>query len=206
MTVISTTKDPDALTLTLVAQFDATPDRVWEVWEDPRKLERWWGPPTYPATFTRHEFIVGGESRYFMTGPAGETPRGWWRIDAIDKLRRLEFANGLAGEDGEPMPGVDPMAGEVTFETADGGTRMTTVTRFTDVAQMQTMLAMGMQEGMTQAIGQIDTVLSAVTGLTAALGAAPPGHRPNDESVTVRAVRAGRRGGKRGAMAGPASG
>jgi uncharacterized protein YndB with AHSA1/START domain len=162
MTVISTTKDPDALTLTLVAQFDATPDRVWEVWEDPRKLERWWGPPTYPATFTRHEFIVGGESRYFMTGPAGETPRGWWRIDAIDKLRRLEFANGLAGEDGEPMPGVDPMAGEVTFETADGGTRMTTLTRFTDVEQMQTMLAMRMEEGMTQAIGQIDTVLSAV--------------------------------------------
>jgi uncharacterized protein YndB with AHSA1/START domain len=162
MTVISTTKDPDALTLTLVAQLDADPDRVWEVWEDPRKLERWWGPPTFPATFTRHEFRVGGESRYFMTGPAGETPRGWWRIDAIDKPHRLEFANGLAGEDGEPMPGVEPAAGQVTFLDADGGTRMTTVTRFTDVEQMQKMLAMGMEEGMTQAIGQIDNLLSPV--------------------------------------------
>ncbi len=162
MPVISTTKDPDALTLTLVAQFDAGPDRVWDVWEDPRKLERWWGPPTFPATFTRHEFIVGGQSRYFMTGPAGETPRGWWRIDAIDKPRRLEFANGLAGDDGEPMPGVEPMSGYVTFVAADGGTRMTAVTRFTDVEQMQTMLGMGMQEGMTEAIGQIDAVLSPV--------------------------------------------
>jgi uncharacterized protein YndB with AHSA1/START domain len=162
MTVISTTKDPDALTLTLVAQFDADPERVWEVWEDPRKLERWWGPPTFPATFTRHDFTVGGESRYFMTGPAGETPRGWWRIEAIDKPRRLEFANGLAGEDGEPMPGVEPMAGQVTFVNFDGGTRMTAVTRFTDVEQMQKMLAMGMEEGMTQAIGQIDNLLSAV--------------------------------------------
>jgi uncharacterized protein YndB with AHSA1/START domain len=129
MTVISTTKNPAALTMTLVAQFDASPDRVWEVWEDPRKLERWWGPPTFPATFTRHEFVVGGQSRYFMTGPAGETPRGWWRIDAIDKPRRLEFANGLAGDDGEPTPGVEPMSGHVTFEAADGGTRMTVVTR-----------------------------------------------------------------------------
>jgi len=162
MTVISTTTDPDALTLTLVAQFDASPDRVWEVWEDPRKLERWWGPPTFPATFTRHEFIVGGQSRYFMTGPAGETPRGWWRIDAIDKPRRIEFANGLAGDHGEPMHGVEPMAGHVTFEAVDGGTRMTTVTHFTDVEQMQTMLGMGMQEGMTQATGQIDAVLEAV--------------------------------------------
>lgn len=161
MTVISTSKDVGNLTLTLIAEFDAGPDRVWQVWEDPRQLERWWGPPTFPATFTRHEFVVGGESRYFMTGPDGETPRGWWRIDGIDRPHRLEFANGLAGEDGEPMPGVEPMAGYVTFEALDGGTRMTAVTRFVDIEQMEKMLDMGMQEGMTQAIGQIDALLSA---------------------------------------------
>ncbi len=160
MTVISTTKDVDNLALTLVAEFDSSPDRVWEVWEDPRKLERWWGPPTFPATFTRHDFVVGGESRYFMTGPDGETPRGWWRIDAIDKPHRLEFANGLAGDDGEPAPGVEPMPGYVTFEAIVGGTKMTAVTRFVSVEQMEKMLGMGMQEGMTQAIGQIDALLS----------------------------------------------
>jgi uncharacterized protein YndB with AHSA1/START domain len=160
VTVITTTKDVENLTLTFVAEFDATPDRVWEVWEDPRKLERWWGPPAFPATFTRHDFVVGGESRYFMTGPAGETPRGWWRIDAIDKPRRLDFANGLAGDDGEPASDVDPMSGYVVFEATDSGTRMTAVTHFVDTAQMQAMLDMGMQEGMTQAIGQIDALLS----------------------------------------------
>ncbi|HWB22491.1 MAG TPA: SRPBCC domain-containing protein [Gaiellaceae bacterium] len=159
MTVVSSTKDPATLTLTLVADFDASPERVWDVWEDPRKLERWWGPPTYPATFTRHEFVVGGESRYFMTGPSGETPRGWWRIKAIEKPHLLEFANGFAGDDGEPAPGIEPAAGHVTFEAVGSGTRMTTVTHFVDVAQMETMLGMGMQEGMAQAIGQIDALL-----------------------------------------------
>ncbi len=162
MTVISSTKDAATLTLTVVAEFDASPDRVWDVWEDPRKLERWWGPPTYPATFTRHDFVVGGESRYFMTGPAGETPRGWWRIEAIDKPHRLEFANGLAGEDGEPHPGVEPMPSEVTFAASDGRTRMTVVSRFVSVEQMETMLGMGMQEGLTQAVGQIDGLLAPV--------------------------------------------
>jgi uncharacterized protein YndB with AHSA1/START domain len=160
VTVISSVKDVENLTLTLVAEFDATPGRVWEVWEDPRKLERWWGPPSFPATFTRHDFFVGGESRYFMTGPAGETPRGWWRIDAIDKPLRLDFANGLAGDDGEPAPGVEPMSAYVTFEATEGGTRMTAVTRFIDTPQMETLLDMGMQEGMAQAIGQIDDLLS----------------------------------------------
>ncbi len=79
MTVVSSVKDADVLRLTLVAEFNATPERVWDVWEDPRKLERWWGPPMYPATFTRHDFTVGGESRYYMTGPDGHMPHGWWR-------------------------------------------------------------------------------------------------------------------------------
>jgi uncharacterized protein YndB with AHSA1/START domain len=160
MTVVETTKDAEALTLTIVAEFDATPERVWEVWEDPRKLERWWGPPTFPATFTRHEFVLGGQSRYHMTGPAGETPRGWWRIEAIDKPSRLDFANGLAGEDGEPAPGIQPMAEHVSFEDVGGATQMTVVTHFTDVEQMEKMISMGMQEGMTLAIGQIDGILS----------------------------------------------
>ncbi len=160
MTVVSSEKDAENLTLTIVTEFAVDPERVWDVWEDARKLERWWGPPTFPATFTRHEFEVGGESRYHMTGPAGETPRGWWRIEAIEKPRRIEFANGLAGEDGEPTPGVEPARETVTIEPTAGGTRMTVVTDFVDLAQMEKMLEMGMQEGMTLAIGQIDGILA----------------------------------------------
>jgi uncharacterized protein YndB with AHSA1/START domain len=160
MSVVSTVTDPKELRLTVVAQFAASPERVWTVWEDPRQLERWWGPPTYPATFTRHDFEVGGESRYYMTGPEGDAPHGWWRMFVIDEPHRLEFANGLAGDDGEPLPGVDPMAARVTIESSDGGTRMTTESSFVDVAQMEKMLAMGMAEGMTQAVDQIDELLS----------------------------------------------
>ena len=53
MTVTAVRKDPDTLTMTLDAEFEAPPERVWQLWADPRQLERWWGPPTYPATFTR---------------------------------------------------------------------------------------------------------------------------------------------------------
>jgi uncharacterized protein YndB with AHSA1/START domain len=160
MTVISSTTDPVALSLTVVAQLSASPEQVWALWENPRQLERWWGPPMFPATFTRHDFKVGGESRYFMTGPQGEKPRGWWRMYTIDQPRRLEFANGLAGDDGEPVPGVEPMAAHVTFEAIDGGTRMTTESKFVDEAQMEKMLAMGMAEGMSQAVNQIDDLLA----------------------------------------------
>jgi len=159
MTVISTVTDPNALMLTVVAEFSASPERVWGVWEDPRQLERWWGPPTYPATFTRHDFAVGGESRYYMTGPEGDTSRGYWRMVIIDEPNRLEFANGLAGDDGEPRPDLEPMAASVEFEPIDGGTRMISLSKFVDAVQMKILLDMGMAEGMTQAVSQIDALL-----------------------------------------------
>lgn len=159
MTVISSSKDVATLTLTIIAEFDAPPSRVWDVWEDPRKLSRWWGPPSWPATFTRHEFRPGGECRYHMTGPEGGKSFGWWRIKSLDRPRRIDFLNGLAGEDGEPAPGTEPMPTYATFEATDGGTRMTAVTTFTSVSQMETMLEMGMREGMSAAISQIDSVL-----------------------------------------------
>jgi uncharacterized protein YndB with AHSA1/START domain len=159
MTVISSEKDPEQLTMVMVAEFEAGPDRVWQVLEDPRKLERWWGPPGYPATFTRFEFAPGGQCRYYMTGPEGRGNGGWWRIDAIEPQRWLRFANGLAGPDGEPAPDMEPVIGEITLEATANGTRMTAFNQFADTAQMELLIGMGMDVGMKLAIGQIDALL-----------------------------------------------
>jgi uncharacterized protein YndB with AHSA1/START domain len=144
-----------------VAEFDAELERLWEVWVDPRKLERWWGPPMCPATFEKHEFEVGGESRYFMSLPDGDKARGWWRIKAIEPMLSIEFLNGLAGDDGEPDPEQPPMSGVVRFETTETGARMTCVSTYRDMQQMEAMLERGMQDGMRLAIGQIDGLLAA---------------------------------------------
>jgi uncharacterized protein YndB with AHSA1/START domain len=83
MTVTAVRKDPQALSLTLDAEFDASPERVWQLWADPRQLERWWGPPTYPATITKHELRPGGRVEYHMTGPDGDQPHAYWDVDEV---------------------------------------------------------------------------------------------------------------------------
>jgi len=160
MTVLSTHKDPEALTMTFVAEFDAAPDRVWQVWEDPRQLERWWGPPTWPATFAKHEFTPGGSSSYYMTGPDGTRAWGWWRIVDLDKPRRLEYVDGFADDTGEPTGDLGTTRGVVTFEEVDGRTRMTSVTTFESAEQLEQMIQMQMEEGMREAMGQIDALLA----------------------------------------------
>ncbi|OFI37133.1 polyketide cyclase [Arthrobacter sp. SW1] len=160
MTVISSTTNPEALSLTLVTEFDADVERVWQIWEDPRQLERWWGPPGYPATFEKHEFTPGGEAGYYMTTPEGEKPRGWWRFTRIERPNRLELEDGFADENGEPVESIGSGQVIVTLEDIGGRTRMTIQNNFASEEQMTTMLQMGMEEGMKEAAGQIDDLLA----------------------------------------------
>lgn len=163
MPVISSETDAEALTMTFVAEFDAPVERVWQLWEDPRQLERWWGPPTWPATFDQHDFEVGGRSAYYMTGPDGEKAGGWWEITAVEAPARLEYNDGFADDDGKPVADMGAMHGVVTLEAVEDRTRMTVLTTFTSTEQLEKMLAMGMEEGMREAMGQIDAILAEVT-------------------------------------------
>ena len=160
MTVISTQKNADTLSLTVVAEFDAGVERVWQVWEDPRQLERWWGPPTWPATFDRHEFVAGGKASYYMTGPDGEKSRGWWRFTAIEVPHRLEFDDGFADENGAPIPEMGTNHAVMRLEPIDNRTRMTMVSTFDSAESLEKVLAMGMEEGLREALGQIDGILA----------------------------------------------
>lgn len=161
MTVTAVRKDPAALSMTLEAAFQASPDRVWQLWADPRQLERWWGPPTYPATFTAHDLVPGGRVEYHMTGPAGDQPRGYWEIVEVDPPRSLVFRDGFASEDGSPNTELPVTIARVTIEDVGSGrTRMSIESVFPDAPAMERILAMGAEEGMRQAIGQIDAILA----------------------------------------------
>jgi uncharacterized protein YndB with AHSA1/START domain len=160
MTVASVVTDTDACTLTLTAEFAATPEQVWQMWADPRLLERWWGPPTYPATVTAHELVPGGSVRYYMTGPEGDRHGGWWRVISAQPPLRLQFEDGFADAQGVPDHSMPTTTTEVTIEASDAQTtRMTLLSRFPSREALEQMAAMGMVEGLTGAVGQMDALL-----------------------------------------------
>jgi uncharacterized protein YndB with AHSA1/START domain len=153
-------KDPEALTMTVTSEYDAPIERVWELWANPRLLERWWGPPTYPATFVDHDLTPGGRATYFMTGPDGDKPRGWWRILAVEAPHRIELEDGFADETGAPNPDLPVTTMRVELsEPSEGRTRMTIETTFPSAEAMAQIIAMGVEEGILAALGQIDEIL-----------------------------------------------
>lgn len=170
MPISSVTKDPEALTMTVVADFPVPVRRLWDAYADPRQLERFWGPPGWPAQFTRHDVAVGGMSSYAMTGPDGEASRGYWHWVSVDEPRGFEVRDGFASADGTPNPEMPSMRMVFSFEATGDGSRVTTTTYFASVGELEQLLGMGMEEGMRAAMGQIDTVVADLTSFAAGSG------------------------------------
>ena len=99
MPITSVSKDLDALTMTVVAEFPVTVSRLWDAYADPRQIEKFWGPVGWPATFTRHDMATGGRSNYYMTGPEGDKYCGYWRISDVSEPDSFTFADGFADEE-----------------------------------------------------------------------------------------------------------
>ena len=160
MPVTDVTKDLDNRTLRIIAQFAAPPERIWQVYADPRQLEKVWGPPTYPATVVDHDLTPGGRTTYFMTGPDGDKFAGYWEITAVDEPTSFSFVDGFADLDFNPNPDMPVSANVYTFSEHDGGTRAVYVSTFTSAEALQKVLDMGVVEGATSAINQIDDLVA----------------------------------------------
>jgi uncharacterized protein YndB with AHSA1/START domain len=160
MSIVSVEKDFDSLTLILVADFDAPIERVWQLWADPRLLERWWGPPTHPATVVDHDLAPGGAVTYVMTGPGGEKSRGWWRVTSVDAPESLEFTDGFADRDGTPIAELPITTVRMRLTEHDGGSRMELRFIFDSREHMERLEHRGAFEVFPQSVGQMDALLT----------------------------------------------
>ena len=161
MTVLNIEKNLAAVTLTVTSTFDASLERMWQLWADPRQLERWWGPPEWPATVVDHDLSPGGTVRHFMTGPDGDKAAGWWQIVSVDPPRSLELDDGFADADGNPNLALPVTRMRVDL-SSDGPKTATMImtSQFPSVEAMQQVIDMGMEEGLRAAMGQIDSILA----------------------------------------------
>ncbi len=160
MPVTSVTTDPEALTMTLVADLPVPVERLWAAFADPRQLERFWGPPGYPATFDTYDLRPGGLAHYWMTSPEGERFHGRWEFAEVEAPSRIVVLESFADAQGEVDASMPTGRMTLTFESTPGGSRVTAVSASETPEALEQVLAMGQAEGMRQAIGQLDTVLA----------------------------------------------
>ena len=162
MPVTDVQHDLDALTLIITADFAAPVERVWEVYADPRQLELVWGPPGWPATFVDHELAPGGRMNYYLTSPEGQRHYAYWNIQTVDRPQGFSLEDGFAVDDTFTANPDLPQSNQTyTFVATETGTRATYVSTYPTAEALQTVLAMGVVEGASSAINQIDDLIAA---------------------------------------------
>jgi uncharacterized protein YndB with AHSA1/START domain len=96
-----------------------------------------------------------------MTGPEGGQPRGFWDVDEVQPPHRLVFRDGFANEDGTPNDELPLTTARVTIQDIGGGkTQLSIESEFPSVEAMEQLVDMGVDEGMRQAVAQIDAILA----------------------------------------------
>ncbi len=162
MTLLSIDKNASAKTLAVTAEFDAPVESVWELWADPRLLERWWGPPEFATTVEHHDLTPGGRITHFMTSPDGEKFPAEWSVLAVEVPRRLVLADADVDAAGVPNDGNGITRMEITIEPAEGRTRMVVTSVFASTVDMEKELVSGFEAGMRQIVQRIEAVLAEV--------------------------------------------
>ena len=97
-----------------------------------------------------------------MTSPEGDKYYGWWKVTSVDEPRSFTFEDGFATDDSfAPAPDMPVSHNVYAFEANGSGTRATFTSTYDSAEALQKVLEMGVVEGATSAINQIDTLIAA---------------------------------------------
>jgi uncharacterized protein YndB with AHSA1/START domain len=150
------TVDKDNLEVVTEYVFQATPERLYKALVDPDQIAQWWGPAIYKTVVETFDLKVGGSWRIVSLGEDGgeHAFRGVFKeIDEPHRIvRTFEY---------------EPLAGHILTETAtledqDGGmTKLTTVAKYDNVADLTGMVSMGMESGQRESMDRLAKLVEA---------------------------------------------
>ena len=155
------TKDLEQRKLTVIREFDAPLNKVWDAWTQGALLDKWWAPRPYRAETRSMDFREGGRWLYCMVGPTGD--RTWCGVDFSSIVIHKSFTNAVlfcdeAGVENKDFP---KMYWSVVFTEQGNTTKVTAEISFDRTADMETIIQMGFEAGYTMGLNNLEEFLVA---------------------------------------------
>jgi uncharacterized protein YndB with AHSA1/START domain len=157
----SFTKDEKNATLTIERVFPAAADRVWQALTDPAILDQWWAPAPWKTETVYMDFRVGGYWHYAMNGPEGEQHFGRMDYLEIGPGRRYRSSDVFCDAEGHANESLPRQEMSIRVLEEDCQTKVVSVVQYASLDDMNTILEMGMQEGLSTAQDQLEALLLA---------------------------------------------
>ena len=141
-------------------EFAAELDLVWDAWTKPELLDQWWAPKPYKAVTKSMDFREGGTWLYYMLSP--ENQKHWCKNDyqKIDPKRSYTGLDAFCDENGKTNVSMPRTQWTNTFkQVAPDKTLIYIVSKYEKLSDLETVIAMGFQEGFTAGLNQLDELL-----------------------------------------------
>jgi uncharacterized protein YndB with AHSA1/START domain len=146
-------------TITVKREFAANRQLVWDAHTKSEILDQWFAPRPLSTKTKFMDFREGGHWLYAMLEPNGT--EYWGRMD-YEKIRPIDFYSGLDGfcnNKGELNPDLPRAKWDVTFNDLGENSIVQTIVTYKSLADLETVIQMGMQEGLTSTMERLDDLL-----------------------------------------------
>ncbi len=136
-------------------EFDAPLEDVWRAFTESELLDQWWAPSPWKAETKHMDFRVGGYWLYAMVSP--ENRKHWGRMNylAIDPLKRYDLEDFFCDEEGKANEDLPLSKGSNVFTKTENGTRVEFKTRYPSEKDLQTIVEMGFEQGISICFDQL---------------------------------------------------
>jgi uncharacterized protein YndB with AHSA1/START domain len=150
--------DQEKNTITVRREFAADRQLVWDCHTKSELLEQWFAPKPWKARTKSMDFREGGHWHYAMCGPDGE--EHWGRMDyfSILPIESYKGWDGFCGAEGEMNAELPRAEWHSTFEELSDKTLVQTVITYQSLTDLETVIQMGMKEGFTMALDQLEVL------------------------------------------------
>jgi len=149
-------------TITVRREFDAGRQLVWDCHTKSELLDRWFAPKPFTTKTKSMDFRDGGQWHYAMIEPSGAE---YWAIMSYDKVKPIEGYEGLdafSNEAGDINPELPRSHWAVTFEDRGERTMVQTIATYKTLTDLEQVIQMGMQEGLTSTLEKLDELLEKI--------------------------------------------
>ncbi|MBL0740606.1 SRPBCC family protein [Chryseolinea lacunae] len=151
--------DKEKNTLTIRREFAADRQLVWDAHTTRELLDQWFAPRPLITKTKSMDFRDGGHWLYAMVEPEGK--EYWARLDyvKIQPIEKYTALDGFCDETGTLNPNLPRAQWDVTFEDLAQHSLVQTIVSYRSLADLETVIQMGMKEGMTSTLERLDDLL-----------------------------------------------
>jgi uncharacterized protein YndB with AHSA1/START domain len=153
-------KDFTEKSILVSREFDAPLANVWRAYTHSEILDQWWGPQPWKAETKRMDFRAGGEWLYAMVGPDNTKHWGIMKYISIDPLKRIDFQDAFCDENGTLDSALPVSTGSNVFTETSGGTNVEFRMTYERAEDIQKLVEMGFEEGISTCFDQLEALLS----------------------------------------------